>query len=141
MVAVLVSFSIAVTEPHDPKQLGKERVYFSLLVFVHHEGTLRQGLKEGISRQEMRQRPWRKPHTGLLLMAYSAQTKGGTIHSGLGPPTSINNQENANRHTHRAIRKRFKFPGDSGLCHVNQSYPGLWHTGLGRQRQEIPGAY
>lgn len=94
----------------------------------------------------MRQRPLGKPHTGLLLTAYSSQTKGGTIHSGLGPVTSINNQKNANRHTHRAIRKRqlFKFPGDSGLCRVDQSYPGLWHTqtqALGGRGRKSPGSF
>jgi hypothetical protein len=55
-------------------------------------------------KQELMQRPWRNtacwlaPHGLLSLLSYTTQDhllRGGTTHSGLGPPPSVINQENA----------------------------------------------
>jgi hypothetical protein len=48
-----------VIQHHDQKQLGEERVYFSLTVVVPHEGKSGQELKAGTQRQELKQRPQR----------------------------------------------------------------------------------
>lgn len=77
---------------HDHKQLGKERVYFSLQfnITVHHWEKTGQKLMLGSQRSAMY---WFAPH-GLLSLSYWTQDclpKGDTTHSGLDPSTLIIN--------------------------------------------------
>jgi hypothetical protein len=97
--------SLAVIKYHEQKQLGGESVYFT------YSSTLQSisGVGLGKSGQDPRGRSWCRGHgrmllTGLLIMACSAcllieprttSPGDGTAHSGLGPLTTIINQETA----------------------------------------------
>lgn len=82
---------------HDSKQFGDERVYFLLLLIVHHREKSEQELKA----ETRKQKPWRNcyflasPHGWLNLPFHTTQdylSKCGTTHSRLGPPTPVTNQ-------------------------------------------------
>lgn len=93
--------SAAIIKCHDCEQLGEERIYFSSTSQSFTEKC--QDSKAG---QKPQDRSCCRGHGGELLtillpMACSACTpqdhfpRGGTIHNGLGLPTSITNSENA----------------------------------------------
>lgn len=94
---------------------------------VHHEGS-----QAGACRQEWVQRPWNIVAYWLLLALLYKPVQ--PIHSGLGPPTSTINKENAHRLSHRPeIGGNFsveahssKMTLDCGLAKGNSnSQPGV----------------
>lgn len=56
---------------HDQKPLGEEQVCVSLLLTLLHEVRSGQELREGTSRRELKQRPWRSA-------AYWPHLRGGS---------------------------------------------------------------
>ena len=88
----------------DQNQHRRGRVYSVLQFIVHHRRNSDQELNPGMGRQELMQRPWRGAADWLAPMVCSVcffyktqdhQRRDGTTHSGLCPPISIINQENA----------------------------------------------
>lgn len=83
---------------HDQKQLGQERLYILQLIF-YHEGKPGQGLQTETWEQELKQKPWRNSTQWVSQFAFLPTLNhppgGGTTHTGLGPSTSVINQENA----------------------------------------------
>lgn len=75
-----------------------EEVCFCLQFRVHHE-EVRAGTRAGASSQELKQRPCRSTAywfaQSLSSILQDHQQKYGTAHSGLSPPISVINQENA----------------------------------------------
>lgn len=88
---VLVSVSLAVIKYLDQKQL-EGRIRFILQLLAHT--LLLKSVKEGIWRQELKQKLQMNTSYCQILMACQPALLGGTSHSELSPPTPIINQEN-----------------------------------------------
>jgi hypothetical protein len=91
---------------HWPKATWRRKGLINLQVTVYHGGKLKQEFKAGVWKQELKQRPWRNTaywldsHGLLSLLSYTTQAHlptNGTTYSGLGSPTSMNNQQNASQ--------------------------------------------
>lgn len=87
---------------HWSKQGGEERVYSSCRLQFIIEGSQGKNLRQEPKAETNRETQL----TGLFsCFAYATEasvSRGSTVHSGMGPPTSINNKENAQKHTSRA---------------------------------------
>ena len=88
---VLVRTFIAVIKHHDQKQLGEERVSFSV---QFHNTLITEGSQGRHLRQELIKRPQRGAAYWQPAILYTPthqhhQTKGGPVHSEQGPFSSI----------------------------------------------------
>lgn len=97
---------------------------------VEHQQTLRQTLKSGTWRQELKHRqervlltPWYIPHDFFSLHSHKIQEnlpRGGITYSGL-PPSTINKKKK--KMPHRYLMEKIPLPDDCTLCQVDRKWP------------------
>lgn len=90
------SFCFCYSDKHnDQKLLGKERLYFILhfQVSAHHRGKTNRNLKRDLNETTKKCSCLFSDASSLALFCNSGPfARGGTTHSGLGHPTSVNKQ-------------------------------------------------
>lgn len=89
---------VSMIKHQDQQQLEEERAYFILQIVVHYLEVRAETWREGTDAEAMEECcGWLALCVMLNLLSYTIQDhqpRDSTIHSGLGPPISINNFEN-----------------------------------------------